>query len=494
MRINPNPNRRAERGSIVAYFIFLLVMLTALSSVCAFVAQTVSASQRHNDMVQALALAEGGACFAAAELELALTNQSAPFVLNLVNNPAGDYAKNTTLSSSQSNVYQRIIMAPFSGESVLVQIWTPNVPAPLVARIVGSATVGKVTQSASLQVQVRFGYGGAVISDNFGAPGEGVSKQSALQGNVSFKANAHPGFILDGGGDFAVRANGYAHIGNNVILRGAISDGNANTADEIPDYTAEGSADQLFDFQRFIAVADLTPAGPSPSRNNHFTNMTDFRASLITNSAAHPYQGVVVVDIKKYYGDPGQGNAVESGDLADLSASDYPNGINVRGTLVFNFADDVGSSDTILIGAPLNINAADLSGLNPANPGTYTTGHPAAISDSAKNPLNIDITSKGFQNFAANDDLPALIYNIGMLTIQGNANVSGVVYTPGFLDLEETGVNQVQYFKGSLIAGSGVYVENGDYSTTIVSYDPNAIDLLATSRNKGKRLKALYWQ
>ncbi len=492
-------NRRSEQGSIVAYFILLLVIVTAIAGVSAFVTQTLSITHRHNEMVEALAFAEGGATLAAAELELALTNQTTTLLASLASNPAGDYSKNTDLSTSQSNVYQRVITSPFSGGSVIAQIRTTNGPTILAARIVGTATVGKVTQTANLQVQMGFGYGGAVVSDNFGSSANGVSKATAQQGNVVFKASAQPArnfaFVLDGGGDYVVRANSMVHIGNNVLIMssGLISEANANTANEIPDYTAEGSSDQLFDFQRFIAVADLTPSGPSPSSNNHFTNMAAFRASLLTNTAANPYQGVIVVDIRMYNG-KAKGKSVLSGDFVDLTASAYPNGINVRGTLIFNFAADVEPSDRLIISAALNINAADLSGLILADPATYTTGYPATYSDPAKNPMNIDITSAGFKNFAAGDDLPALMYNIGNLYIGGNANICGVVYTPSFMEIENREDGQFQYFKGSLIGGGGVYVENLKDSGTIVSYDPNALDLLATSGKKGYRLKAMYWQ
>src|SRR2546426_2238872 len=103
MRVNFIQRRRSEQGSVVAYFIFLLVVVTAIASVCAFVTQTLSVTHRHNEMVEAMALAEGGVTLAAAELELALTNQSASLLVNLANNPAGAYSKNTALSSSQSN-------------------------------------------------------------------------------------------------------------------------------------------------------------------------------------------------------------------------------------------------------------------------------------------------------------------------------------------------------------------------------------------------------
>jgi hypothetical protein len=62
------------------------------------------------------------------------------------------------------------------------------------------------------------------------------------------------------------------------------------------------------------------------------------------------------------------------------------------------------------------------------------------------------------------------------------------------MEIENKADNQIQYFNGSLIGGGGIYIENIKSSKTIVTYDPNALDKLATSSGKGKRLTVAYWE
>jgi hypothetical protein len=142
----------------------------------------------------------------------------------------------------------------------------------------------------------------------------------------------------------------------------------------------------------------------------------------------------------------------------------------------------------------MNINAANLAGLNPASPASYPTGYPPKYNDPTKDPSRVDITPFGFENFTKGDDLPALMYNIGILDIHGSANISGVVYTPSFVEIENKKDGQIQYFKGSIIGGGGIFVENGRRSISIVSYDPGTLDYLATSSFKGRRLATMFWK
>jgi hypothetical protein len=86
------------------------------------------------------------------------------------------------------------------------------------------------------------------------------------------------------------------------------------------------------------------------------------------------------------------------------------------------------------------------------------------------------------------------MYNIGILDIHGNANICGVVYTPSFMEIENKQSGQIQYFKGSLIGGGGIYVDNNVNAKTVVSYDKAALDLLATSHSKGKKILVAYWE
>jgi hypothetical protein len=101
----------------------------------------------------------------------------------------------------------------------------------------------------------------------------------------------------------------------------------------------------------------------------------------------------------------------------------------------------------------------------------------------------VDITDRGHENFTSKDDLPANMYNIGIFDIHGPANVCGAVYSPSFMEIENKKENQLQYFKGMVIGGGGIYIQNKkNNSVSIIRYDAEAIDRLATSNGKGKKV------
>ncbi|HXS69703.1 MAG TPA: hypothetical protein VN761_12725, partial [Candidatus Polarisedimenticolia bacterium] len=248
-------------------------------------------------------------------------------------------------------------------------------------------------------------------------------------------------------------------------------------------------SNSLFDIGRFIAVADLTPEPTNfnPTANNHFTNLTTFiNAAKTATNSAHSMEGVIVVDVSS-----------SDSQLKNLTDSVLPNGINIKGTWLMNFTgsgwDPV--TEKIIVSAAININAADLSHVVATNPATYTTGYPPVYTDATKNPTNIDITSKGYANFQAGDDFPAEIYTIGVLDMHGPADISGVLYTPSYMEIENKQSSQTQYIRGSLIMGNGIYYENNQNgSTSIISYDSGAVDSLVTAGGAGKAILVTYWQ
>ena len=68
-----------------------------------------------------------------------------------------------------------------------------------------------------------------------------------------------------------------------------------------------------------------------------------------------------------------------------------------------------------------------------------------------------------------------------------------MVYSPSFMEIENKGSGTIQFFNGSLIGGGGVYLDNGNKgSQTVVAFDPNALDKLATSGSKGKTVQVYY--
>jgi hypothetical protein len=261
---------------------------------------------------------------------------------------------------------------------------------------------------------------------------------------------------------------------------------NYNTVNQIPDYTSQGTSNSLFDIGRFIAVADHTTNAVSSTGNNHFTNLLSFMtaAQACNNTAAKAMEGVIVVDVSK-----------TDGDMNSLTLANIPNGINVRGTLLFNFIGSGWSptSSKIVITAAVNINPADLSGLVATDPSTYTTGFPATYVDPNKNPVTINIAP--YQNFRPIDDLPALVYSIGVVDLHGPLNICGAMYTPSYMEIENKQPNQTQYIKGCVIMGNGIYYENNQNgSTSIISFDQSAVDALATLNGAGKEVRVAYWQ
>jgi len=365
---------------------------------------------------------------------------------------------------------------------VTAQIWMANSASPSDVKVVGQATVASITQTAITHLKIMFGYGAPIISDNPGTSSTGISKSVAMDGNVVINGDKSGPIVVDGGtAGSAVLANGHVNVDTNYahIPTSAISGSEYGTANQIPDYTNEGSTSQLFDFSRFIAVANATTPGPSTANNNHFTNVLTF-ANAVKAAKGSFLEGVVVVDIKK-------------SDMSGLDPTDfggYP--LNLHGTLVFNFAADVGPTDKIINTTTMNINPADLSHLVATNSSTYTSGYPPTYIDSTKNPANI--TPVGYEKFSATDDLPAMMYNIGIFDIHGNVNISGVLYSPSFFEIENKQDGQIQYFKGSLITGGGILFENTKAATSIISYDAHVLDQLSTMGTKGKGVFATYWE
>lgn len=309
----------------------------------------------------------------------------------------------------------------------------------------------------------------AIISVNDGTTETAVNKVAAQDGNVVVNGDKSAPIVVDGGPGLAVMANGRLNIDTNYINppASAYSMTNYNTINEIPDYTAQGSANALFDFNRLAAVADATPNGPSASRNNHFTNFSDFLKAISNSTPAKPLYGVVVADVTV--------NDATNRNFFPLLQTLAPNGINVKGTLLFNCLgpgwDLVNPKIMVLV--DFNINPANLSQLVATNPATYTTGYPPTYpgTNSAFNPVNINI-EPAYQNFTTSDDLPAVMYTTGGLDLHGNANISGMMYTPSYIEIENLTSGNTQYIRGSVIMGNGIYYQNTSAgSTSIISCD-----------------------
>ena len=455
--------RAGERGvALVAYLVVALVITAAIAGIAGYVVQNIQFNQRRQSMVNAIQYAQAGAAMACLDVNIAFTNASGTFLSNLTGgSPA--YTKNNGLSVNNQWVYERTITSPFTNQTVTVQLWMTNSTSPSAVKILATASVGKSTQTSQINLEMRFGAAGAIISTDQGNTSNGISKSTAQGGNV----------VVDGGSTGTTRIDGGIVANGNAVTNKCVVDSMSKslygTSSQIPDYTNPGSSNQLFDFNRFIAAADVM--------GTHYTNATTFMNIAKLGTIM---EGIIVVDVPK------------SGTQPVLDDSKLPYGINVRGTLIFNFTGNWAPLDKIVNTATMNINPANLSGLVASNPSTYTTGYPPTYTNASRNPINVDITAKGFNNFTVDDDLPALMYNNAILDIHGDANICGAVYSSSFMEIENKNAGQVQYFRGALIGGGGIYVENGQTATSIVSYDAKAISNLATSGNRGKTLSAVY--
>jgi hypothetical protein len=461
-------NKR-PRGSIIAYIVIAIALLGVLGSVAVYLSQQVGVAGGRKRLTTAYQFADGGGSIAASDLDRAYTTNSANVPLALTTDASFPYTHDTNLSTAGENCYVRTITAPFTNQSVAAQIWLPTgVASPTTARIVTTAIVGNVTKSVNLRLTMIYGWGAAIICTAAGNSSTAVTKSNAQAGNVVVNASTVNKTFVDGG----VIANGTVNKTANANLAAAdISQSNFGTANQVPDYTNPGSTDQLFDFNRFIAVSN--------AMGTHYANTAAFKVAL----AAAPggvLEGVITVDVER------------SATLPKFDTAGYPSGINIRGTLVLNFAAAWTSTQKLVITTPLNINPADLSGLVPTDPTTYTTGYPATFTNSARQAKNVNITGAGFQNFTAQDDLPAIMYTTAICDFHGPVNISGVVYSPIYAEIEQKSANQTQYIRGSVILGHGLLYENSQAtSKSIISYDPAAVDNLATAGTRGKIIRVV---
>jgi alpha-tubulin suppressor-like RCC1 family protein len=322
----------------------------------------------------------------------------------------------------------------------------------------------------------------AIISVNDGTTETNASKVAGQDGNVSINgAGIGPLVVYGGANGLAVLANGRVNVSSTNtsgvdIPANSISMTNYGFGTTIPDYTTQGTSSALFDIGRLIAVANATPGGYAPSGNNHFTNMSTFITAADLHQSNSPMQGVIVIDV-----------ATNDPHLNGLTTAFLPTGINVEGCLVFNFTGSGWNSTTIkfVIDTPININPPNLSGLVATNSATYTTGYPPAYTDSTKNPDNIDISGAGYQNFTAADDLPALVNTIGVVDLHNSLNISGVLYTPSYMEIENKHHGDTQYIKGEVIMGNGIYLEDTTTATTVLTRNAgrSALTISACSSN-----------
>jgi len=398
------------------------------------------------------------------------------------------------------------------------------------------------TYDSFVQMDVSFvfdskKFGAAIISDAVPGVSGDTGKKLAQDGNVVFDIDL-PITIVGG-----VIANGGVYddfteldldtIGNsiNVEYEAVVDSQKSSTPDPVPDYTEPGGVEQLFDFGRYIAAADAMDTLENPT---HFTSLDNFLTEVY---AERQFRGIVVVDVdpaefvKMVDGAPeitGGQIKLESpklkpgtGTPKDHVYYSVPD-IDVEGTLLFNYTTnivvdgvDYGATPPlfkIFIESGLMVNApapaavtqyeADYASYDsavqawiaaggegdpPAVPDFPDSAYPAFGSEdyTGINPWDVNI-EPAYPNFEVDDDFPAIMYNTGIVDIHGNTYISGVIYTPSFVEIEQKQAGNMQFIEGTIIAGGGIFLESKN-GPIIIRYNEEALDRLAT---RGLALKA----
>ncbi len=484
--------RRFARREAGTSLVLVLMFATAISSFCLFSLASSQAVYKTAkvglERTRAFYVAEGGADYALSQLNqdpywAASATTEMPTVL-----ADGSFQSDWIPLGSSGGTFQ--VHVTYENANAVPSTWTSTgfptgfVPYTIVTfatrtakptfnRTIVTAT-GKYngvtrTVTANVKSAVMI-YSGAIIDDGAQTPGSGNGKAWAISNGP---------VVMDGVNQYVwggMRANGgvyldrstapitAANVGTSLThFSGDIQTNLAGTADEIPKFTDPGSATQLFDFGRFQAAA-AAGAGATYTLSGFVTAMN------AANLLGTHLQGIIYVTV----------------DASKSNSLNVPGGINIDGTLVFHFINTSDAFYKIAIDDPLHINAAPLtSAFNPLDSSTFATGYPPAL-PVAKDPRNVDISALGYTNFAAGDDLPALMFDTGTVDIHGETNISGTVYSPSYMEIENH--NNRQYFNGSIIGGAGIYVNgnNGSNASQTFVFDPNAVDSLATFANEAK--------
>ncbi len=326
---------------------------------------------------------------------------------------------------------------------------------------------------------------GAVISDRMvldplSANGKGTARSGHLvfEGHGRLKQHSVFGEIKSNG-KVLYYGSGPVELDDANVLTylkafgGTIEQDLGGTADEIPDFTSLGGPHQLFDFGRFEAAA-------AAGAGRVYTSLVQFNAAVgDANAFGDKLEGIQFVKIDLVADGPNPGLNINLG-------------INMTGTLVFYCPPGTPPDYKIVIQSPVRVNAADLTNLDVLVESTYASGYPGTFEiPTTKHPweVDIEILGLGYANFTVEDDLPAVMFNNGIVDFHRHTNICGAVYGPSFIEIEnKTGV--LQYFNGAIFGGGGIYFEahasgQGDIA---VRHDKNTTDRLAVMGNKGQGL------
>jgi len=488
---NQSKQRNSERGFAMIIGLIIVLVMTTFSTALVFTSaahhvQAKTATER----ARALALAEGAASLLLNDLdnddrgpvkdETNYTLAGTTFVREYAPFDAGDGTVRVEIT----------YLASVSGTMTPVVFADRSVADELYDRVHAVVTAFRpgVERTIDIDMEQQFVmFDGAITSDAI--PSGGVpnknDKSTAQDGHIVFDDKGRSpqlyvnGSILSNGAVMGPDgSNGVAltteDANDAIVFAGAMQSDLAGTEAAVPDYTSIGSQDQLFDFDRYIAAARA-------GAGDEYTSLSDFVAAMSTaNAAGQMLEGIQVLSIDE------SDDKIDSGDL--------PDGINIRGTLLFNFETGTDPMFKLWVLCDVNVNPADLSGLDVTDPSTYTSGYDETWWNESLRAHNFDISGGGFKNFAEDDDMPAIMFNTAIVDQHGSTNISGLIYGPSFIELENK-YGGIQYYNGAILGGGGVFVEgNGSSGSTVINFDRNTINKLATQSAKGKGLQLIGWR
>lgn len=344
-------------------------------------------------------------------------------------------------------------------------------------RVTVNASVAGASRQIVAYYAMRLKYRGAIVSDMPPTADVKKEKDAGKAGHISITGKGRPnqhaifGDMLSNGKVIWSESLPWVPLtpdnasGYLLAHSGAVSQDLYGTPDEIPDFTNLGGPDQLFDFDR-AELAAKKGAGAV------YASLAEFQTAMAAaNALGQPLEGIQFINV-----DP----AVEGGS----PKIDLAGGVHITGSLAIKFATGTDPEYKIIVTADVEINAADLSSVDYADESTYTSGYPGTYLVPDKMPSSVNLP--GFTDYTPGEDIPAVMFNNGIVDFHGKTNICGMVYGPSFIEIENKTAGNVQYFNGAIYGGGGVYLEgNSSSGYTAIRYDSNTMDGIRTLDGKG---------
>ena len=499
--------RRDESGSTL---VASLVLATVLSSLCLLMVASsmsqVTRAKTHLGDAKAFYVAEAGVDFCMARMadDMFWASSSTTHFPEVQADgsfrsgwhPMGDSGGDFRLTVAYQT--KNDLPAGWSGsgfpagfQPTSTVVFASRSDTPSFQRVVVTAEGRNGTQTRRVSANVKLvfsAYQAAIVADNPAISTTGSGKGLAKDGgNVVFNGvnqhvhggiRANAGVYVDSSTTPLTTENASTEMGT---FTGGVRSNLIGGLDEVPDFTDPGSQQQLFDFDRFKFAAK---AGAGSYHGSLQAFVTAMNAANDNNL---PLEGIVFVTIDAAVEGKNPKLKDAAGGKKKKKGSEYaiPKGINVVGTLVFNFENASDSFYKVFIETPLNINKAPLpTPFDPANAAHLTSGYPPVYTQ-GQDPRGYALNSATYPDFGMDDDLPALMFDNGTVDIHHRTNVSGAVYGPSFIEIENQH-GELMYFNGVMVGGGGVYLKGHADNPQVFVFNPSAVDNLPTYLDQGK--------